>query len=52
MDTRENFSERAMLQWHRLPKEVAKSPSPEVFLHGDVALSMMGWVRVGLDDLR
>ena len=32
MDIRNNFiSERAVLQWHRLPREVVQSPSLEVF---------------------
>ena len=40
MDIRKNFfSETAMRQWHRLPREVEESPSMEVFRKRvDVAL--------------
>ena len=54
-----NFSQRVVLQWHRLPKEVVESPSPEVFKNcGDAALRNMvsghgGWggSTIGLGDL-
>ena len=51
LDIRNNFfSEGAVLQWHRLPREVVGSPSLEVFQNrGDVALRdvVMGMVGMG-----
>ena len=59
MDIRKNFfSERAVLQWHRLHREVVQSPSLEVLKNRvDVALRDVvsghggGGLVVGLDDL-
>ena len=59
MDIRKNFfSEKAVLQWHRLHREVVESPSLEVLKNRvDVALRDVvsghggGGLVVGLDDL-
>ena len=43
LDFRENVFERAVRQWHRLPREVVESPSLEVFKSRvNVALRAMG----------
>ena len=60
LDIRNNFfPERAVLQWHRLPREVVESPSMEVFQNCvDVALRDMvsghdgDGLMFGLGDLR
>ena len=50
MDIRRNFfSKRAVLQWHRLPREVVQSPSLEVFQSCvDVALRTWSVSMVGM----
>ena len=50
MDVRKDFfSERAVLQWHRLHREVMESPSLEVFQsHVDVALRTWSVGMVGM----
>ena len=52
------FSERVVMQWHRLPRKVVEAPSLEVFKNcGDVTLKDVvsghggGGLIVGLDDL-
>ena len=54
MDIREDFfSERLVMHWHRLPREVVKSLCLEVFKNRvDVALGDVVGGMVGLDDLR
>ena len=49
LDIRKNFfSARAVGQWHRLPREVVQSPSPEVLKsHVGVALRDAGSGRGG-----
>ena len=43
------FSKRAVLQWHRLPREVVQTPSLEVFQSRvDVALRTWSVSMVGM----
>jgi len=59
LDIRKNiFSEGVMRHWHRLPRGVVESPSPEEFKNrGDVALRDVvsghsgDGLEVGLDDV-
>jgi len=49
VDIRKKFSGRAVLQWHRLHREVVESLSLEVFQsHVDVALRMWSVGTVGM----
>ena len=59
LDIRKHFfSERAVLQWHRLPREVVQSPSLEAF-QSRVAVALKDIISghggdglvIGLDDL-
>ena len=59
LSIRNNWSGRAVLRWHRLPREVVQSPSLEVFQNCvDVALRDVvsghggDGLLVGLEDLR
>ena len=60
LDIKKNlFSETGVKRWHRLPREVVKSQSLEMFMnHGEMALRDMvsghggGVVAVELNDLR
>ena len=54
MDIRKNFSKKVVMRWHRLPREVVRSPSLEVLKEGgDVALrDVVSGHGVGLGDLR
>ena len=54
MDIRKNFSKKVVMRWHRMPREVVRSPSLEVLKEGgDVALrDAVSGHGVGLGDLR
>jgi len=42
LDIRKNFSKKVVMRWHRMPREVVRSPSLEVPRnHGDVAVMDM-----------
>ena len=50
LNIKKNFSERVVLQWHRLPREVVELPSLEVFQSRvDVALRTWSMGMVGMD---
>ena len=47
MDMRKNFSEVAVRQWHRLPREVVQSPSVEMFKNCGCGTERCGLVGNG-----